>query len=60
MRSTRSDPVPILLRFEPARFRPPPLITNWAQTVWAAVEAALKPVTISPPPPLLSSYSLEA
>ena len=57
--STGSDHIPILLRFEAPLFRAPPPTPNWALTDWAALESSLKATTISPPPPLPTTRSLD-
>jgi len=54
-----SDHIPILLCFEAHLFRGPPPTPNWAQTDWASLECSLKSPTISPPPPLPTTRSLD-
>jgi len=57
--STGFDHIRILLRFEARLFRAPPPTPNWALTDWAALESSLKATTISPPPPLPTTRSLD-
>ena len=57
--STGSDHIPVLLRFEAPLFRAPPPSPNWALTDWVALESSLKATTISPPPPLPTTRSLD-
>ena len=57
--STGSDHIPILLRFEAPLFRAPPPTPNWSLTDWTELEAALKSMTIPPPPPLPTTRSLD-
>jgi len=57
--STGSDHIPILLRFEAPLFQAPPPTPNWALTDWTSLESALKATTMSPPPPLLTTRSLD-
>jgi len=57
--STGSDHIPILLRFEAPLFRAPPPTPNWALSDWPSLDNALKSTTISPPPSLPTTSSLD-
>jgi len=57
--STRSDHIPILLRFEAPLFRAPPPAPNWALTDWPALENSLKATRISPAPPIPTTRSMD-
>ena len=57
--STGSDHIPILPRFEAPLFRTYPPTPNWALTDWAPLESSLKATTISPPPHLPTTHSLD-
>jgi len=57
--STGSDHILILLRFEAPLFRAPPPTPNWALTDWATMETSLKSTTITPPPALSTTRSLD-
>jgi len=57
--STRSDHIPILLRFEAPLFCAPSPTPNWALSDWATLESSLKATTISPPPLLPPMRSLD-
>ena len=57
--STGSDHIPILLRFEAPLLRAPPQTPNWALSDWAAIESSLKATTISPPPLLPTTRTLD-
>ena len=57
--STSSDHIRILLRLQAPLFQAPPPSPNWALSVWAALESSLKATTISPPPLLPTTRSLD-
>jgi len=57
--STGSDHIPILLRVEAPLFRAPPQSPNWALSDWVTLDSSLKGTTISPPPVLPTTPSLD-
>jgi len=57
-RSTGSDHIPILLRFDKQLFHTPPPRPNWALSDWALIEDTPKSLTTPPPLLLSTSYYL--